>query len=256
MEQLPKDSPSIDLDWALPGSQLMIHGKPLNFPHPSIEYKHFAGPQEGFGQLWHKVYRMEFPKKNITAAKLVQTWKNQFPKFWTKGNYFIGAKGEMKPRDVAVLNLAGPRGITAPGGLPMISTGVLVVSSNDSAFTFITLMGHMFAGIIDFSSHEEGDQIIVLINILIRASDIFYELGMRFGVITAIEDRFWTAALRNLGAYFGEQAEVKISSELIDSTVQWSRFWNIWNNAAIRTTIYTLTHPLKWIPSKNSRKGE
>jgi|WetSurMetagenome_2_1015567.scaffolds.fasta_scaffold78003_2 hypothetical protein len=249
MDDLPTATSGNRFEWALSTSPLTIHGRPYFFPYREIKYEHFASPQDGFGRMWHKTYRLSLVKNDVNALQLMQIWKTKFPEFWTKGNYFIGAEGEMQAGDVAVLNLAGP------GGFRMISTGVLVVHSNDTAFTFITILGHMFAGVINFSTLEEGEHLIASINILVRASDLFFELGMRMGIITAIEDRFWSDALANLGAYFGQKSKVVISSELIDSKVQWNKFWNIRYNAVIRTTIYTLTRPLRWIALKNHNKN-
>ena len=49
---------------------------------------------------------------------------------------------------MAVLNLAGPGGVTAPGGLPVISTGVMVIYADDVSFTFMTPEGHPMAELI------------------------------------------------------------------------------------------------------------
>jgi hypothetical protein len=48
---------------------------------------------------------------------------------------------------------------------------------------------------------------------------------------------------------------VQITSTCIDKHVQWSQFWNIWQNAAIRTLLYKLLAPVRWmlkrVPHKN-----
>jgi hypothetical protein len=80
---------------------------------------------------------------------------------------------------------------------------------------------------------------------LLRASDPFYELVNRIGIGNRIEDRFWHKTLANLGGHFGVQACVEQENKLIDAGVQWSQVKNIWHNAAIRTTFYTLATPLR-----------
>jgi hypothetical protein len=40
---------------------------------------------------------------------------------------------------------------------------------------------------------------------------------------------------------------VKITATRIDKRLQWSQAGNIWQNAAARTLLYTVTKPLRWI---------
>ena len=51
--------------------------------------------------------------------------------------------------------MAGPGGMTAPGGGPLISTGVMVIFADDESFSFMTPQGHMFAGMITFSAERD-----------------------------------------------------------------------------------------------------
>ena len=39
--------------------------------------------------------------------------------------------------------------------------------------------------------------------------------------------------------------QVQFQKSLIDPKIQWSQWTNIWNNAAIRTTLYLLAAPFR-----------
>jgi len=38
----------------------------------------------------------------------------------------------------------------------------------------------------------------------------------------------------------------------IDPRIQWSRLWNIWQNAAIRTFLYNMLAPVRWTLKRNT----
>jgi hypothetical protein len=183
---------------------------------------------------------------NTSPSEVIQVWKNNFGRFWPKGNYFYSSLGEISPGDVAVLNIAGPMGITAPGGRPVISTGVMVIYADDESFSFMTPDGHMFAAMITFSAYED-EGTVVQIHVLIRASDPIYELGCRLGIVHKTEDAFWQQTLKNLAAHFGVEGYVQQAVTCVDPKVQWSEAKNIWHNAAVRTGIYYLMSPVRWL---------
>jgi len=101
----------------------------------------------------------------------------------------------------------------------------------------------MFAGMITFSSNEEGDTTVAQVQVLIRASDPLYELGCRLGVVHKQEDDFWQGTLENLAAEFGVDGQVQQENTLVDPRVQWREAGNIWHNAAIRSGLYA---PVAW----------
>jgi hypothetical protein len=122
-------------------------------------------------------------------------------------------------------------------GLP-VSTGVVVVRSNEHSLTLMTPQGHMFAGWITCSTSEEKRAVFAQVQVVVRASDPLYELGFRFGAGKA-ETIFWQQTLLALAAHFGEHVEsVETHVVCLDPNVQWSQFWNVWQNAAIRTLLY------------------
>lgn len=235
-----------DQAWAKPVDRLRVDGLEAGAYNLNVNSRQLTGPLKGFGQMWQKTYRIRLSGAQVTPQQVVKVWKENFPKFWLEGNYFYGPKSGIAPGEVAVLNLAGPYNIRAPGDVPVISTGILVIYADDESFSFMTPEGHMFAGFNTFSAFEEDGCTVVQIRALIRANDPIYEIGMRLGVIDKTEDNFWHADLKNLAAYFGVDGVVQQTNTLIDPGVQWKYARNIWHNAAVRTAAYYLLAPLRW----------
>src|SRR6266568_7094224 len=127
-----------------------------------------------------------------------------------------------------------------------LSTGVMVLYADDESFTLMTPQGHVFAGWITFSAYEDNDCTVAQAQVLMRANDPLYELGLRFGGHKQ-EDDFWRHTLTSLAAEFGVTETVQVKVVRIDPRLQWSQAKNIWHNAAIRTTMYKMTVPLRWI---------
>jgi hypothetical protein len=240
--------------WAAPISKFKVTGVPAGAININVEGRQVMGPLQGFGQLWQKTYKIRLVGVDLTPKEVVKVWKQEFPNFWPKGNRFYAPFCEIAPGEVAVLNLAGPGGITGPGGVPMISTGVLVIYADDESFSFMTPEGHMFAAMITFSAYED-EGVMVQIQALIRANDPLYELGLRLGLIHKTEDEFWHQTLKNLAARFNASGYVQQEVSIIDPSVQWSQAKNIWHNAAIRTSVYYLMSPIRWIGGRGKKEA-
>jgi hypothetical protein len=212
----------------------------------NVAGRQLSGQLLGFGQMWQKTYRIRLTGADVTPEQVIKGWKENFPKYWPKGNRFFGDAG-IAPGQVAVLNLAGPGGMTAPGGGPLISTGIMVIFADDDSFSFMTPQGHMFAGIITFSADVDDGVTVAQVQALIRASDPIYELGCRLGVVHSNEDVFWKGTLTNLAASFGVKGQAaNLETTLVDPKMQWRQAGNVWQNAAIRTGWYTVTAPVRW----------
>ena len=163
--------------------------------------------------------------------------------YWPKWNHFYKPVGGIAPGEVALINMLIPGDI--PVGSP-VSTGIFVMYADDESFTFMNPQGHMYAGWITFSAYEEQDCTIAQIQLLVRANDPVYELGSRLGALHS-ESRFWQYTLKSLAAHFDVNEPVQTRVVCVDPKVQWSQFWNIWQNAAIRTVMYHMLAPLRWI---------
>jgi hypothetical protein len=225
--------------WAAPVSRLKLADAPAGAVNLNVDGRQLTGPLKGFGQLWQKTYTVRLSGSAVEPAEVIRVWKADFSSFWPKGNTFYPSLTGIQPGEVALLNLAGPGGVTAPGGLPLISTGILVIYVDDVSFSFMTPQGHMFSALITFSADEDQGVPVAQIQALVRASDPLYELTFRLGIGHRTEDTFWRQTLENLAGRFGVQGQVQQQVTCVDTRVQWSEAKNIWHNAAMRTALYT-----------------
>jgi hypothetical protein len=147
--------------------------------------------------------------------------------------------GATEPGEVALLNM------TLPGRMKL-STGVMVLYADEESFTLMTPQGHMFAGWITFSASELEGETVAQAQVLMRASDPIYEVGLALGGHRQ-EDAFWQHTLTQLAAHFGEHGEVATEVVCVDRRRQWSKWRNVWHSAAIRSTIYTLAAPARLV---------
>jgi hypothetical protein len=203
-------------EWAAPMAKLKLTASTEGAVNINVDGRQVTNPLQGFGQLWQKTYKIRLSDVQVSPQEVIRVWKTSFPEFWPKGNRFYGSLQGIRAGEVALINLAGPGGMTAPGGGPLISTGVYVIYSDDESFSFLTPEGHMFNGMITFSSTVEDSTTVVQVQALIRASDPVYELGFRMGFGHKAEDEFWKQTLRNLASRFDVQAEPTQQNILID----------------------------------------
>ncbi len=203
----------------------------------------------GFGQMWEKKYTLNLADVAVTPGQVVQYWKDHFGDLWPKGNHFYGPPGGFSPGDTAVLNLAGPGGITAPGGLPVIATGIRVIYADDTSFAFVPLQGHMLCGLITFSAFDAGGT-TAQVHVLVRTSDPVFELSYWLGFGHSMEDTFWDKILRSLGAHFASRGVPRLEAGVADRRLQWREFGNLRRNAALSTAAYVALSPLRWIVRK------
>ena len=127
------------------------------------------------------------------------SWRERFADVLAEGNDFYPPLTGLEPGEVALIKAAGP------GGLKF-KTGVMVLYADDVSFTLMTPEGHMFAGWITFSPHEEDGVTVAQAQVLMRAQDPLAELGLAFGGHRQ-ENRFWEQTLANLAAHLGVEAD-------------------------------------------------
>lgn len=228
------DKPRGAANWAPQGSHLKVSAAPNNQVN-NVDGRSAVGPLQGFGKMWQKTYRLKLVGCDATPQEVIATWKENFPRFWPRGNRFYVPLTGITPGEVAMLTVR-------PGGMPL-STGVLVLYADDESFTLMTPQGHMFAGWITFSAFQQGDVVIAQAQVLMRANDPIYELGLTLGGHRA-EDKFWAQTLKALGAHLNVTSQA-VEKEVIcvDPRLRWSYAGNIVHNAAIRTT---LLGPTRW----------
>src|SRR5437764_5591266 len=171
--------------WAQQVSTLKVTRTPKGALNLNVEGRQVVGPLQGFGQLWQKTYWVRLTGLQASPQDVMTTWKQNFPKFWPKGNHFYPSLVGIAPGEVAVLNLA------MPGGVPM-STGMLVLYADDVSFTMMTPQGHMESGWITVSAFEEEGQTVAQVQSIARANDPMYELGFIL-FAHGVQEAFWRA---------------------------------------------------------------
>ena len=231
------DTPPRDAGaWAAKVERLEAMARP-GVRGTNVTGRRLTGPIQGFGQMWQKTYRVRISSE-VTPAGAISTWKAHFPEFWPPGNHFAGAMAGISPGDVALLDLAIGRGVK-------LSTGVFVLYSDDVSFTLMTPQGHMFAGWISFSAESEASATVLQAQVLMRANDPLYEIGMSLGG-HAKEDRFWVATLSAVAERLGAGTpQVEVQTVCVDRRRQWRRAGNVWQNSMIRSVAQSALGPLR-----------
>jgi hypothetical protein len=227
----PRDAKS----WAAKVDRLAV-GQRAGVRGTNVAGRRLTGPVQGFGKMWQKTYRMEVGTA-IEPAAAIALWRSNFPDFWPKGNRFAGALTGINPGDVALLDLA-------VGGGVKLSTGVFVLYADTESFTLMTPQGHMFAGWITFSAESASDGTVVQAQVLMRASDPIYEIGMTLGGHRK-EDKFWIATLRALSERLGvPDAPITAANSCVDTKRQWRHAGSVWHNSMVRSVLQTIATPL------------
>ena len=227
--------------WARPVSRLTADDGHIN-----VTGRRPTAPMNGFGRMWQKTYRTAIAVVPPPAPELViAAWKERFPDFWPAGNRFFAPLAGIAPGEVAALDLA------MPGGLKL-STGVLVLFADADSFTLMTPEGHMFAGWITFSAYVEDGSTYAQAQVLMRASDPLYELGLTLGGHRQ-EDAHWVHTLTALASHFGSAGDVEVQAVCVDRRRQWSRAGNIRHNAGIRSALHMASAPVRMLSRPNAR---
>jgi hypothetical protein len=223
--------------WAKTVSRLTVTDVPAGAVKPQRVRQAARQPDPGLREDVAEDLPGALPRERVSAVELIATWKQHFPEFWPLGNHFYAPLTGIAPGDVALLNLGLPGKMT-------LSTGVMVLYADEESFTLMTPQGHMFAGWITFSATETDDETLAQAQVLMRASDPIFELGLTLGGHHQ-EDKFWGQTLQAVAAHFGVAADVDTQVVCVDKKRQWSRWTNVWHSAAIRSTVYWLAAPLR-----------
>ena len=233
--------------WAKPVERLAVTGVEPGGAGINVAGKRPTSPLQGFGRMWQKTYRVRLAGSEATPAEVIAVWKRDFPSFWPKGNRFFAPLAGIAPGEVAVLDLGMP-------GRIKLSTGVLVMYADEESFTLMTPQGHMFAGWITFSAYPQDGVTVAQAQVLMRASDPLYEVGMTMGGHRQ-EDRHWEHTLRALAESFGVEGEVATETVCVDRRRQWGNAGNVWHNAGIRSGMYTVAAPVRFATRPFRRGG-
>jgi hypothetical protein len=228
MSETPRDAGN----WAKPVSTLTVTDEREGVAN-LVEGKRLLSPVQGFGKMWQKTYKVRLEGVQMSPAGVISAWRDDFPSFWPAGNDFYPPLTGLEPGEVALIKAAGPGGMK-------LKTGVMVLYSDDVSFTLMTPEGHMFAGWITFSAHEEDGVTVAQAQVLMRAQDPISEMGLTMGG-HRMENRFWEQTLRNLATSLGtEDPDVTTQVVCVDQKRQWSRAKNVRHSVAIRSTLHMM----------------
>jgi len=240
-ERTPREEKRNDTDyWAKPVRILATKDVPAGAMDLNVTGRRVHGAAGGFGKLWQKTFRVRLEGAMATPQEVIRVWKDRFGDFWPKGQQMFMAATGIAPGEVGLINAT-----TMPGA-PRMATGVLVIYADDESFSFMAPEGHPFAGPLTFSAFEEEGTTIVQVQELTRASDPLWELGLMLPVLgERMQNDVWRTTLRNLAKHWNVDAPVDVKLVVVDSHRQWSNAKNIWQNAAIRSTLYAFGAPVR-----------
>ena len=226
-------------------SLLQVTRVPTGALNLNVEGRRIVGPLQGFGQMWQKTYRLHLPASTMTPVEVMHIWKANFVKFLPPKNRFYPVAGAIDPGDVLLINADF-------SGMP-ISTGVIVLYADEESFTLMTPQGHPESGWNTFSVYTSDDELVCQIQSMARANDPLYEIGFRL-LGTGVQEGIWIHVLKALAAHLQVEGQITTDKVCVDPRVQWAEIRNIWQNAAVRTLLYTLTAPLRWLNRRLSRR--
>ncbi len=228
-------------NWAGHFETLTVPNVPTGAVNINVEGRRVVGPLQGFGALWQKTYQVRLRGENLTPADVVQVWKARFPEFQPPQNRFYPSVAGVAPGEVVLIN-ASLQGLS-------VGTGVMVLYADDESFTLMTPQGHPESGWVTFSAfpdEEDGGAIMAQVQSMARANDPIYELGFKLGG-SAAQEQIWTHVLTSLATHFACKPTIHFVKVCVDPQLQWSQAKNIWHNAAIRSMLYTLAGPARWV---------
>jgi anti-anti-sigma regulatory factor len=204
---------------------------PSEVPSQLVQGRRVEGPAKGFGQLWDKVYEVRLSGVETSPVQVVQLCKERLGELWPDGAELYLPPSGVVPGATGVIKLR------LPGGVPLV-TGIRVIHSGDTSFTFATLRGHMEAGWITFCAYQDEGITVARVESLARTGDPMFEMGfLLFG--HREQERFWTRTLENLARQLGASQRVQVVKSCPDPRRRWSGVTNLPLNAAARTTFYT-----------------
>jgi hypothetical protein len=232
--------------WAQPVSKLAVSDVPTGAINLNVDGRQVIGPLQGFGQMWQKTYRVRLPGINLTPVQVMEIWKAKFPKFQPHESRFYPPMTGVEPGKLMFIDLDLPVGPGLPSLIP-VASGVMILYADDECFTVMTPEGFPVAGWNTFSVHEEEGCVVAQIQSIDRATDPIYEFGTILMGGARRQEENWVYVLTSLAERFGIKGQVQMHKVCVDPRWQWSEAKNVWKNAGVRTILYKMAAPVRWI---------
>ncbi len=240
--------------WAKPVSRFRVTNLPPGAVSINVEGRQITGPLQGFGQMWHKTYLVRLPGITQTPAQVMGIWKREFASFQPAASRFYPPMTGIEPGQLIFVNLDLPIAPGLPSLIP-VSSGVMVLFSDDEMFTVTTPEGFPVSGWNTFSVYEQDGCVVAQVESLDRATDPIYEFGTLFMGGGARQEENWIHVLKQLSARLHVEGQVQMIKALVDPRWQWREAKNVWRNAAIRTFLYRSIAPLRWIGRQRGNRN-
>jgi len=232
--------------WARPIDRLKVSDVPVGAASLNVNGREVVSPLQGFGALWQKTYKVRLAGANVTPQDVMREWKQHFPKFQPPENRFLPSIAGVKPGEVLFIEAMLPAWPGSKWGFP-VSAGVMVLYADEEMFTVMTPAGFPEAGWNTFSAYQEEGVTVAQVQSLARANDPIYEFGFRFIGGAAQQEKIWASVLTALAEHFSVAGLVQTDVSCIDASIQWRQAKNIWHNALVRTVLYKLSAPFRWL---------
>ncbi len=194
--------------------------------------RRLTGPQQGFGPMWQKTYTVRIP--GVEPETVISEWKANYGSFWPSHSRFNAPVAGIKPGEVGNIT-----------SMQVMSTGIMVLYTDETSFSFMTPEGHPFAGWITFSSFDD-DGTVGQVQLVIRPSDPLWDVAFMFGAAKG-EDLMWQHTLRALAAHFGVDARAETKLVKVDKKRLWRNAGNITKNAAIGSMLDLAKAPVRML---------
>ncbi len=229
--RLPRDAAY----WARPVSHLVAETHAAKARR--LDGKELIGPEQGFGALWRRRHRLRLTGTDHTPAQVVGEWREHFGEMWPRGMGFHPTTAGISPGELAGLDMG-------LGQMTVLSTGVFVLYSDETSFTYMTPQGHAFAAWITFSAEEDDDGTTVAqVDMLLRPADPLIDLTYVVGA-GRIEDRFWRQTLVRLGEHLGaDPGRPTTTVECLDHHRKWRNWTNLRHFGGLRTVAHGFRAP-------------
>lgn len=220
-----------DAGWSPNLTKLQVTEKPEGAVNKNVNSRRVVGPLQGFGPVWEKTYRLTIDKLGLQPTDVIAIMKQHFPEFQPPQNRFYPTTKGIMAGEIVLIDSS------TPGGL--VSTGVLILYTDDCSFTLMTPQGHPEAGWVTFSASSKGKAVEMQIQGLASAADPVYELAFRIAG-SKFQETIWRHVLSSLASHLGVEAKIKIEKNCIRPDLQWVRSVNLWYNAQIRSLPYNI----------------
>jgi uncharacterized protein (UPF0548 family) len=161
------------------------------------ELNDVQGPEQGYGPLFHRSYRVLVRRPQLSACELMSRLQadpdEPSPREFATFIKVRGEEGKMAVGDEFVVRMAGPW-----------DGPVRVVAVGDTSFRLVTLDRHLEAGQIVFSAEDDADGLRFAIESWARSADPFADLlYQHLRMAKEIQLHMWTSFLERVAEIAG-----------------------------------------------------